>query len=134
MKRGYRVAGLSLMLAAAFACGSDDPDDGRCGEEVLNFSVTPGINPSISWAPSCTIAQLRINRNEEGNPEIWAFVASSNSVLPAVTYGQTPIGATETNPPETLIFDATYTITVAVEDPESGLLLVVGSTEFTPTL
>jgi hypothetical protein len=132
MKRGYRVAGLSLMLAAALACSSD-PDDGGCGDEALNFSVTPGINPSISWAPSCGIAQLRIIRNSN-DTEIWAFVASENSVLPAVSYGQTPVGATQTNPPETLIFDEAYTVRVAVLDPDSGLLIVVGSTEFTPTL
>jgi hypothetical protein len=131
MKRGYRVAGLSLMLAAAFACGSDEPDDGRCGEEALNFVVTPGFNPTISWAPSCGIAQFRINRNIENNPEIWAFVASANTVLPPITYGQTPVGATQTNPSEALLPGETYTVTVAVLDPDSGLLIVAGSTEFT---
>lgn len=130
MKRGYRVAGLSLMLAAAFACGSGEPEDDRCGEDALEFTVTPGFNPVISWAPVCSIAHLRINRNVEDNPEIWAFVASSNSVLSPVTYGQTPIGATETNPPETLIIGDTYTITMAALDPDTGLLLVVGSAEF----
>lgn len=132
MKRGYRVAGLSLMLAAALACSSD-PDDGACGEEELAFAVTPGISPSISWAPSCGIAQFRIIRNSN-DTEIWAFVASENSVLPAVAYGQTPVGATQTNPPETLIFEETYTVRVAVLDPDSGLLIVVGSAQFTPTL
>lgn len=132
MKRGYRVAGLSLMLAAAFACGSDEPDDGRCGEEVLTFAVTPGLNPTIAWAPSCGIAQLRVNRNIEGNPEVWSFVAAANSVLPPVTYGQEPLGTTETTAPVFLLGGESYTVTVAVLDPDSNLLLVVGSAEFVP--
>ncbi len=131
MKRGYRVAGLSLMLAAAVACGSDEPEDGRCGEEALSFVVTPGFTPTISWAPSCGIAQLRVNRNIENDPEVWAFVASANTVLPPVTYGQTPIGATQTTPPVGLLPGETYTVTLAVLDPDSGLLIVVGNTEFT---
>jgi hypothetical protein len=133
MKRGYRVAGLSLLLAATFACGSDGPDDERCGEEILSFSVTPGINPTIGWSPTCTIAQLRIIHNET-DTEVWAFVASSNSVEPGVAYGQTPVGASETNPPETLVFNDTYTVRVAVLDPDENLLLVIGSVEFTPEL
>lgn len=133
MKRGYRVAGLSLMLAAALACGSDDPDDGRCGEESLNFAVTPGINPTISWTPSCSIAQLRVIRNSD-DTEVWSFVAPSNAVLPSVAYGQAPLGTTETTEAAVLLFDQGYTVRVAVLDPDSDLLIVVGSAEFTPTL
>jgi len=133
MKRGYRVAALSLMLAAAFACGSDGPDDGRCGEEALVFSVTPGIHPTIGWTPNCTIAQLRII-DKETDTEVWSFVASSNSIEPGVVYGETPVGATETNPAETLVFNDTYTVRVAVLDPDENLLLVIGSVEFTPEL
>ena len=132
MKRGYRFAGLSLLLAAAVACSSDGPDDGRC-EEALTFDVSSGINPTISWTPDCSVAQLRIIRNSDQS-EVWAFVATSNAVVPAVTYGQTPVAATETTPPETLVIDATYTVRIAVLDPDSGLLLVAGSTEFTPSL
>lgn len=133
MKRGYRVAGLSLMLAAAVACGSDGPDDGRCGEEALSFAVTPGINPTISWAPSCSIAQLRVIRNSDQS-EVWSFVASSNSVLPSVAYGQAPVGTTQTTGPTGLLFDQEYTVRVAVLDPDSDLLVVVGSGQFTPAL
>lgn len=131
MKRGYRVAGLSLMLAAAFACGSDGPDDDSCGDEALSFAVTPAFNPTISWAPNCGIAHFRVNRNVEDNPEIWSFVASANTVLPPVVFGQTPLGATETKAPDFLITGQVYTVTVAVRDPETGLLVVVGTTEFT---
>ena len=132
MKRGYRVAGLSLLLAAGLACGSDGPDDGRCGEEALTFAVTPGINPTIGWAPSCTIAQLRVIRNSN-QTEVWSFVASANSVSPTVAYGQAPLGTTQTTAPAVLLSDQSYTIRVAVLDPDSDLLVVVGSGEFTPT-
>lgn len=132
MKRGYRVAGLSLLLAAAVACGSDGPDDGRCGDETLTFAVTPGINPTIGWAPSCSIAQLRVIRNSN-QAEVWSFVATSNSVLPSVAYGQAPVGTTQTTPPAVLLFDESYTVRVAVLDPDSDVLVVVGSGEFTPT-
>jgi hypothetical protein len=133
MKRGYQVAALSLLLAAAFACGSDGPDDGRCGEEALAFSVTGGTHPTIGWSPNCTIAQMRIIHNET-DTEVWAIVASSNSIEPGVVYGETPVGATETNPPESLFFNDTYTVRLAVLDPDENLLLVIGSVEFTPGL
>jgi hypothetical protein len=119
------------MLAVAVACGSDAPDDGRC-TETLAFTVTPGINPTFAWAPSCTIAQLRVIRNSN-DAEVWSFVAGSNSVSSPVAYGQVPIGATETHANEVLLFDEEYTVRVAVLDPDEGLLLVAGSAAFTPT-
>ncbi|HEX6644592.1 MAG TPA: hypothetical protein VF037_07940 [Gemmatimonadales bacterium] len=118
------------MLAAAFACGSEEPEDGRCTED-LAFTITPGINPTFAWTPNCTIAQLRVIRNST-DEEVWSFVASSNSVSPAVTYGQVPIGADETHENEVLLFGQEYTVRVAVLDPDEGLLLVAGDATFVP--
>lgn len=131
MTRGNRLAGTVLMFAAALSCSSD-PDDGRC-QEQLTFSITAGITPTFSWAPECGVAQLRVTRDED-DAEIWAFVASSNSVTGPVTYGQAPAGTTVTNPHETLTFDDAYTVRVAVLDPDTGLLIVAGTAGFTPAL
>jgi len=118
------------MLATALACGSDAPDDGRC-EGTLTFAITTGINPTFGWSPNCSIAQLRVTRDSD-DAEIWSFLASSNAIRSPVTYGQVPVGANETNPPETLTFGAEYTLRIAILDSETGLLLVAGSEPFVP--
>ncbi|HLS47052.1 MAG TPA: hypothetical protein VK012_00920 [Gemmatimonadales bacterium] len=130
MRSGSRVAATALLLAAALACGSDAPDDGRC-EETLTFAITSGINPTFGWSPNCSIAQLRVTRDSD-DAEIWSFLASSNAIRPPVAYGQVPVGANETNPPETLTFGAGYTLRIAILDSETGLLLVAGSEPFVP--
>ena len=127
-----RVAlGATLVLAALTACSdSNGPDDGRC-EEAVNIVVTPGTSPTITWAPACTVAQLRVAKAVDGE-DMWAVLSSTNSINPGVEYGQTPAGATTTRLPAPLLPGTEYRVILSVFDPESNELLVAATRLFTP--
>ena len=123
------AAGLMLL-----ACGESGPDDNRC-DVALNFQVTPGLTPVFSWSPACTVAQVRVVKEAEGDdPEIeaWSVVASGNTIAGPVTYGVAPAGSTETTPEANITLGDAYRLVVAVRNPETGVLLVGGLYPFTP--
>ena len=123
------VAGLMLL-----ACGENGPDDNRC-DVALNFQVTPGLTPVFSWSPACTVAQVRVVKEAEGDDpemEVWSVVAGGNTIAGPVTYGAPPAGSTETTPEAILTLGDAYRLVVAVRSPETGVLLVGGLFPFTP--
>jgi hypothetical protein len=123
------AAGLMLL-----ACGESGPNDNRC-DVALTFQVTPGSTPVFSWSPACTVAQLRVVKEAEGDDpevEVWSVVASGNTIAGPVTYGVAPAGSTETTPEVLLTIGDAYRLVVAVRNPETGVLLVGGLYPFTP--
>ena len=123
------VAGMLMM-----ACGESGPDDNRC-DVALNFQVTPGLTPVFSWSPVCTVAQLRVVKEAEGEvpeTEVWSVVANGNVITGPVTYGVAPAGTTETKPEELITLGDAYRLVVSVRNPETGVLLVGGLFPFTP--
>lgn len=131
MRLSYRFGGVALgvMLGALACSGSGEPNDDRC-ELPLTFEVSSGLTPTFSWAPVCTVAQVRVVNTADGE-EMWSVLADNNSITPGVVYGVTPVGALETHVPELLISGTQYRVVVAIDDAEG--LLVHGSTTFTPT-
>ena len=128
---GSSAVAAGLMLVA---CGESGPDDNRC-DVALNFQVTPGLNPVFAWSPACTVAQVRVVKEAEGDDpevEVWSVVASGNTITGPVTYGAAPAGTTETTPEAVLTLGDAYRLVVAVRNPETGVLLVGGLYPFTP--
>lgn len=123
------LAGLMML-----ACGESGPDDNRC-DVALNFQVTSGLTPVFSWTPACTVAQLRVVKEAEGDDpeiEVWSVVSNGNTIAGPVTYGVPPAGSTETTPEAFLTIGDAYRLVVSVRNPETGVLLVGGLFPFTP--
>lgn len=128
--------GSSAVLAGLvmLACGESGPEDNRC-DVALNFQVTPGFTPIFSWSPACTVAQVRVVKEADGDDpetEVWSVISSGNTIASPVTYGAAPVGTTETTPEATLVIGKAYRLVVAVRNPETGVLLVGGLFPFVP--
>lgn len=130
-----RLTGLALAGLLAAACGSSEPNDGRCtDEDALAFQVSDGFTPAFNWTPACTVAHLRVTRlADEDDPEleVWAVQSSGNTFAGPVTYGTVPSGATEITPKQLLEPGKSYILVVAYRDHDSGQLFVAGQVEFT---
>jgi hypothetical protein len=131
MKR-IALGGFVLLAGLAVACSdSNGPEDNRC-EEAVSIQAGSGTTPSIGWTPVCTVAQLRVVEAATDGDEMWAIIASTNTILPGLTYGVTPSGATATRLPVPLSIGTEYRIVVSILDPASGQFLVTGTGSFTP--
>jgi hypothetical protein len=129
---GFGSSALAAVLISA--CGSSGPNDNRC-DEALNIQVTTGLTPTFSWTPTCTVAQVRVVREVEGDDpeiEVWSVIAGGNTVAGPVTYGVPPAGTTETTPDAVLVLGKSYRLVIAVRNPDTGVLLVGGLMQFVP--
>ena len=127
MRLGWLAAGLAVVLAAC--SDASGPDDGSCDGPIA-LSVDPVGDPTFTWAPSCTVAQVRVQQVADG-VVVWEVETDANSIDPAVVYGTVPAGAAETVDEELLDDGVQYRLVLSVRDPVSGTLFVHASATFT---
>lgn len=96
----------TLLIAVTGCASSTDP--GSC-TDAPNLTISTGTTPTFSWAPGCSISQLRVAR-DDGTAQMWNIQATENRIVPAVDYGAVPASVTQTIAPAALQTGATYVV------------------------
>ena len=144
-QRSLLLFGLGITLAlSSTACGdSSGPKELAACEAGVPLSVGTGLTPVFSWAPDCTALTLYVKTSEGpqgagANNTVWAIQvppdsqgAVANRIRSGVTYGETPLAATELVPPIALKSGVPYTVFLEVSTGGASAR-VVASSIFTP--
>jgi hypothetical protein len=114
-----KTLGLALTLRALLfslilliSCGSENPTGPIvpvCDSSIV-VTVSEGAAPVIDWSPDCRLFRILVEA-DGGSADLWnVFTEGSNAILPPVTYGQLPLGATEATSAEALTSGTTYRV------------------------
>ena len=115
----HRRCSFALALGAFVSLACSDgtgPGDCKANTGSVNVTVTSGATVTFEWQPRCAVALVLV---EQDASDQWAISApgfdetattAANVILPPITYGQTPAGAEEFQPPETLVAGTTYEV------------------------
>ncbi|HZM15122.1 MAG TPA: hypothetical protein VFE28_03895 [Candidatus Krumholzibacteria bacterium] len=129
----------TLSLSSCDECATTGPPDPppvlECNGPVT-VTVSPGMTPTFSWTPDCTLGRLIV----EAGPgeEYWGTeTLGTNLYRSPIVYGVHPPGSVEQQIPEPLTPGMVFRVSVfywATADPNSldagGRL--IGQAEFTP--
>lgn len=142
----------TLCVLGALACGDDgtgpEEDPSACTDDTGTVEVTvdAAATPTFTWSPACAVSLFLI---EEDGSDVWGVdngtgnwgdPATGNVILPPITFGTVPEGASELQPAEDLIVGRTYEVVLWRAVPESstatcverfGTICLMAVTEFT---
>jgi len=117
MKLDWRI-GVAL-AATLIACTEPTKHPAGCQGDVslaVGIASTGSDVPLFGWSPACGISMLTVETVPGAGGAgilVWQFTAPENAqVGPAIVYGRTPRGATETRPALQLSTGVTYRLTV----------------------
>ena len=117
MKLNWRV-GVAL-AATLVACTEPTKHPAGCsGDVALAVGITGGGPdvPLFGWSPACGISRLNVETVPAAGGAgilVWQFTAPEKAQIgPAIVYGRTPRGATETHAALQLSTGVTYRLTV----------------------
>ena len=116
---------LAFLFFGLVACGDDGqgPEPIACTDDTgsVEVTVTTGASVRFDWEPACAVALLIVE--QEASDRWWSIGTAiidepllaelrENLITPPVTYGVTPSGVDELQPPETLVAGVTYELTL----------------------
>lgn len=128
----------SLLLATIVftsACSSGTDEQFRCdGTQAITVqTASPHTVPQFSWTGSCPIWTLQVSYVDSTSTVQTAWVMATqgaqNAVLPPVTYGVTPTGATSPGALP-LVTGRAYTVRISSWDSAKGQPGFVGLGSF----
>ena len=123
---------LAFLVFGSVACGDDGqgPEPIACTDDTgsVEVTVTTGASVQFDWEPACAVAALIV---EQEASDRWLIGTASglgtlilelseNLITPPVTYGVTPSGVDEIQPPETLVAGVTYELILWRVFPENS--------------
>jgi hypothetical protein len=102
---------------------------------TIAVTVSPGLEPDISWSPQCGISSLSVTTLPGGPADygtvMWsAYVNETSPFGPNIRYGRAPVGAS-TQSPLALKAGTRYRIWLYQTVGQDGITSE-GITEFTP--
>lgn len=116
------IVGVSVAMAGLLS-GCDVFGPKIC--ESIEFEVTGGTSPVISWQPECKLHELAVMDREW----MYVFWSVDGELTPPIRYGVVPKGGTPSPPARPLHADSTYLLLGAIRD---RTVTYVGQLEFTP--
>lgn len=127
-----------VLLFVILNCADDNPESPQSRPQVTVCSgpvtviVGPGTTPTFSWSPPCSLFFILVEPENLGADQWTVITDSTNGIIPPVTYGVVPLGATGTSA-ATLVTGMPYEVFVGrwtgpgIQDGE-----LIGSVIFTP--
>ena len=127
-----RRVSLAFLFFGLVACGDDGqgPEPIACTDDTgsVEVTVTTGASVRFDWEPACAVAFLIVEQEASSRWRIGTAIIDAplfalleeNIITPPVTYGVTPSGVDELQPPETLVTGATYELTLWRVFPENS--------------
>jgi hypothetical protein len=140
LRRSLLVVLLPSLLVGA--CGEPNGFEGGCQSQI-NFAVSSGLTPRISWSPSCKLGVLAVAvspglslRPGSRPGGAWMIKTSDqlgpdNLLTPAIRYGEPPQNASTLQPPQPLEAGVLYVVQGWVYDL-NGQPIAAGTTPFRP--
>jgi hypothetical protein len=124
------------VLVASCSNGVQDVPLEVCPGDQVSVTVSGGLSPTISWAPSCGISSLMVYPTAGGSA-LWVLYsgqqAAENPFRSGIRYGQAPAGALEVTGPVLLAAGTSYTVIVyRTEAGDGGARLQAGVATFRP--
>jgi hypothetical protein len=80
---------------------------GECGQTTV-LEISSGTTPVFSWAPSCRIGEVRVEKVAGQRQQLWMVFDSWNGISSAVVYGSS------NGPAPALEVGTTYRATIGV--------------------
>jgi hypothetical protein len=127
-----RRAFLAFLFFGLVACGDDGqgPEPIACTDDTgsVEVTVTTGASVRFDWEPACAVALLIVEQEASDRWLIGTAIVDEpllaelreNIITPPVTYGVTPSGVDELQPPETLVAGVTYELILRRVFPENS--------------
>jgi hypothetical protein len=127
--RRFLVAG-SVLVAAGAGC-SNPAEVSECHGNV-EVTVTPGPAPVFNWAPDCGLSFLTVLDRGDQSQGYWDVSAASpeNTLVPPITFGVTPKGASGQPPNQPLRAGGAYLVRVfRIQEQSDGSFLPIEAGE-----
>ena len=111
----------AVLLAFVLTAACEDesrmlvPDPG-CAE-ITSVTITPGVRPSVSWAPSCLLGAVRFETAD--GEHLWSALATGNKIRGPVVYSELPADAYATGAGAPLVPGTTYALLLGVVEGQA---------------
>ena len=113
------VAALSVSILACDD-GGTEPTPSAC-ESVASIEIEGGVQPGLSWTPRCAVATISVQDSASGE-DLWRVTALpsdgdgtfDNALLPGISYGNVPPGATQLFEAQPLQQGTAYLVVLSV--------------------
>jgi hypothetical protein len=114
LERGRLGVALLVLLGGCSDNVHDVPLE-ECPDNQVSVSVSAGVQPIISWTPTCGMSSLNLFP-AAGGASLWVLYsgsqASENPFRSGIRYGDAPEGALEVTGPEPLAAGTQYTVII----------------------
>jgi hypothetical protein len=111
--RAWKLLGAVGLVWLSGCSDEIGPDELPECSGPVSLAVTPGATPTFSWTPSCRLAFLVVEPDENGT-DLWSIITrGENALAPPVTYGDPPAGVETLTPPFPLTSGTVYRVAVA---------------------